>query len=573
MGVPAFFSWILRNFKNKILMKQISSCNHFYIDANCALHPECNKIKDYYNDITVDELEKKMFKRVINYLSYLENYANPSKSMMTSVDGVAPLAKMIQQRKRRFKAIDDAKMRDDIKRKYGKSVNDIWHNTTITPSTEFMERLHNELFKFFKNKKSKIKHIYSSYKTVNEGEHKILQHIKKNVPKNETVVIYGLDADLIMLAMASGNDNVYLLRESVHLGFKKEEMELFDPVEDVAQDLIYVSIRELKSALNQQIWELIDKRSDLMVRISRTVDFTNDFILISFLLGNDFLPHLQSVDIYNGGLDDLLYAYVECLSVTGETLTSIEKNKIVINHDMFVILLEKLASYEDYYFTRTLPRHIEMNKKKKCFAQDDYAKELWNLDNMKNIRSSDPVMLGIGMPSEYKFRYYEHYFGVCEHQEKFIEQLVDLYLEGIMWNSKYYFEECTDFKWFFPFDHAPFLSDIARYAKKCKNINSFTFGENCPVTPMIQLISVLPPSCSHLLPKSYRNLVESCDSPIIDLFPVETELDTLYKDQYWKCIPKLPVIDIDRIIKAAKNKKLTDKEIIRNTICDDFIFN
>jgi 5'-3' exonuclease len=553
-------------------MKHVPPVDHFFIDQNCALHPECAKIKEYYTDISIEKLEKKMFKRVINYLIYLENYVNPGKSMMVSVDGVAPAAKQIQQRKRRYRAKDDTELRDNIKKKYGKPVNNIWHNTVITPSTDFMERLHLELLHHFKNRKSKIKYIYSSVKTVGEGEHGILQYIKKNILHHETVVIYGLDSDLLMLAMASGNDNVYLLRESVQLGIKKEETEMYDPVEDVAQDLTYVSIKELKIALNQSIWEMIDRRSDRIIKLPRTINFTNDFIVICFLLGNDFMPHIQSIDIYNGGLDDILYAYVECLFETNHLLTSIKDGKIIIDHMMFAMLIKKLASYEHYYFTNTLPKSIEADKKKRCFVHNAYEKELWDLENMKNVKIHDPVELGVDSPEEYKFRYYEHYFGVVEHQEKFIEDLVGLYLEGIMWNARYYFEECKDYRWFYPYDHSPFLSDIAHYIIKHKDINLIEFKERPPVTPMVQLISVLPPSCSNLLPKSYRPLVESSDSPIIDMFPKTVELDMLYKNQFWKCIPKLPIMDIDRIIKAVEKKKLTKEEMKRNEICDEFIF-
>jgi 5'-3' exonuclease len=46
----------------------------------------------------------------------------------------------------------------------------------------------------------------------------------------------------------------------------------------------------------------------------------------------------------------------------------------------------------------------------------------------------------------------------------------------------------------------------------------------------------------------------------------------LYKNQFWKCIPKLPVMDIDRIIKAVEKKRLTKEEIKRNETCDEFIF-
>ncbi len=262
MGVPHFFQWLLKNFKHKILLKKLpQKCDYFYSDTNCLLHPECNKINEYYTDISGEKLEKKMFKRITNYLIYLENIVNPSKVSMTSIDGVAPLAKMAQQRKRRFKAVIDTKIRNQIKKKYGKHINDKWNNTVITPSTEFMEKLHIELLNHFKtrknNLKSKLKYVYSSYHSCGEGEAKILQHIKKNVSVDDVCVIYGLDADLIFLSIASRHNNIYLLREATHFGNKKEEKELHDPVTDVEQDLIFVSISETKNAFNNQLLHLV----------------------------------------------------------------------------------------------------------------------------------------------------------------------------------------------------------------------------------------------------------------------------------------------------------------------------
>ena len=48
-----------------------------------------------------------------------------------------------------------------------------------------------------------------------EGEHKILQHIKKYT-KDDINSMYGLDADLIMLSLVSGS-KVYLLERSCSL--------------------------------------------------------------------------------------------------------------------------------------------------------------------------------------------------------------------------------------------------------------------------------------------------------------------------------------------------------------------
>ena len=157
MGVPGFFAWLLKNFRKKILCDSLpKSCDYLYIDANCLFHPECNKIKEYFPNDDINELEEKMFQRIINYLIYLENFVNPSNIMSTNVDGVAPLAKMLQQRKRRFKAIIDNNARNLIKKKYGKETNNKWNNTVITPGTVFMENLHKKLLNHFKLRKSKL---------------------------------------------------------------------------------------------------------------------------------------------------------------------------------------------------------------------------------------------------------------------------------------------------------------------------------------------------------------------------------------------------------------------------------
>ena len=58
----------------------------------------------------------------------------------------------------------------------------------------------------------------------------------------------------------------------------------------------------------------------------------------------------------------------------------------------------------------------------------------------------------------------------------------------------------------------------------------------------------------------------SIDSPIIDMYPEFFKTDMLYKESFHKCIPLLPNINIDRIINAVQNIKLTSNEKERNTI-------
>ena len=68
-----------------------------------------------------------------------------------------------------------------------------------------------------------VKIILSDSNQPGEGEHKILNDIRKRNDNNETYVIYGLDADLIFLALASNKDNIHLLREAQEIGTEKEK--------------------------------------------------------------------------------------------------------------------------------------------------------------------------------------------------------------------------------------------------------------------------------------------------------------------------------------------------------------
>jgi 5'-3' exonuclease len=58
--------------------------------------------------------------------------------------------------------------------------------------------------------------ILSTSDNPGEGEHKLFQYIRDYPEKHakETTVIYGLDADLVMLAMMLPFDHVYIGREA-----------------------------------------------------------------------------------------------------------------------------------------------------------------------------------------------------------------------------------------------------------------------------------------------------------------------------------------------------------------------
>ena len=237
MGVPGFFLWLMKNYKEtnfvfqkeKVKDKNIDNIDYLLVDCNCLIHPVCFKVLADNPDLTnQDKLENKMINSVIEYIEKIIKYAGPKKLIYLAIDGVAPLAKIKQQRSRRFKSVADKKLWDNIKKKYNKPIGNHWNNSAITPGTEFMIKLHDKLLVWCKEYSNNlnINIHYSSCFTPMEGEHKLLQFIRK-LKNNDKYkyLFYGLDADLIFLALSTSLNNIYLLREATEFNkFEKEEV-------------------------------------------------------------------------------------------------------------------------------------------------------------------------------------------------------------------------------------------------------------------------------------------------------------------------------------------------------------
>ena len=282
MGVPSYFHWLLTKFEDEILkaapnhnasinqnserMNEIQNHNQsnpdddtsylgikidrLYLDLNCAIHPA----------VKMPGLSRQdMYIAVGNYLDDILRVAvlRPSRPCDASstrlvyiaIDGVAPRAKMSQQRKRRYKAVQDTIDVNAIKQKFGIPIEEHEDFNMISPGTKFMEELSDYLNQKirsygFNDTSPKLKFIFSDANVPGEGEHKIMDHIRQNPPsQNESIAIYGLDADLIFLCLANYCPNMYLLREKVHFGPK------FKCSKKKDVEYVYLSIDALRSCL------------------------------------------------------------------------------------------------------------------------------------------------------------------------------------------------------------------------------------------------------------------------------------------------------------------------------------
>ncbi len=578
MGVPGIFSWLLKKLRSKEFNKipvittecPEKNIDTLYIDANCLFHPQCFKILNHYTQVNdVEKLENKMIKRIIEYISYLISFTKP-KDVYIAVDGVCPLAKMKQQRMRRYKSVQDNEIINNIKKQHGHNTVTIWSNTSISPSTIFMEKLHIQLLTYCKN--LSIPCVYSSFHKPGEGEHKILKDIKQN--KNKTDIIYGLDADLIFLSLACGNNNIYLLRECTELN--KKHVKNNDPMA-IEEELNFVSIDNIKlcinTIINAQINEM-NKNSVGFVDENGAIpqqfdDHTNDYILICYFLGNDFIPNIPSIDIKNDGMDLLIKIYVT-------TYLSLNEHFYVnkrINEKFLHSFIYGMAKYEKYYFETKYVQYKQRLDNQTCTSDNLYEIDIWNFDNVKNVEIHDPIKLGQGDYTLWKNRYYETYYSVSSQQDTsiLVNNMCKNFIEGIFWVTKYYFDSDATNNWQYNYFHCPFASDIANYLKSNKNLK-IKFKPNIVINPLTQLLSVISPSCKNLLPIPYQKLMSS-ESEISYMFPQHVQVDMLYKHVQHKCIPFIPNINIESIIEATKNVKISEAEQKRNMLLDDFVYN
>ncbi|CAG8831150.1 17244_t:CDS:2, partial [Racocetra persica] len=165
--------------------------DNFYIDMNEIIHENLNKNK-----------EDEIFEAICAYVDELILMVKPKELIFIAVDGVAPRAKMNEQRNRRFKST--------LKVSYSK-----FDSNSVTPGTRFMEDFSKYIKEFIFNKIEnndnwrKIKIIYSGHDVPGEGEHKIMEDIRHS---NSTCgCIYGRDSDLILLGLLHYKKNLRIL--------------------------------------------------------------------------------------------------------------------------------------------------------------------------------------------------------------------------------------------------------------------------------------------------------------------------------------------------------------------------
>ncbi|XP_041805238.1 5'-3' exoribonuclease 1 isoform X2 [Chelmon rostratus] len=593
MGVPKFYRWISERYpclSEVVKEHQIPEFDNLYLDMNGIIH-QCSHPND--EDVHFRISEEKIFADIFHYLEVLFRIIKPRKVFFMAVDGVAPRAKMNQQRGRRFRSAKEAE--DKIKKALDKGevlpTEARFDSNCITPGTDFMARLQEQLKYFVHNKLSTDKlwqnvRVYlSGHETPGEGEHKIMEFIRSENSKpghdpNTRHCLYGLDADLIMLGLTSHEPNFSLLREEVQFGGKKSQKRITTP-EETTFHLLHLSL--MREYIDYEFSELRN-HIGCDYDLERIID---DWILMGFLVGNDFIPHLPHLHISHDALPLLYKTYISVLPSLGGYLN--ENGHLNLRN--FEKYLEKLAEFDREHFSEVfvdlkwfeskvgnkyLNEAAGLAAEKEAASKDTDKKEnstlcLAALTSSERVTGEGKGAVGDDEEEEddmfetefrqYKRTYYMTKIGVDVVSDEFLAKQAKCYVEGIQWILHYYYHGVQSWSWYYPFHYAPFLSDI-------RNISGLklTFDLGKPFMPFQQLLAVLPAASMALLPESYRHLMTSENSPIIEYYPLDFKTDLNGKQQEWEAVVLIPFID-ERCLLAAMepcNHKLTKGEKARN---------
>ena len=558
MGIPSYFSYIVKN-HIAIIKKYVPSVipvHNLYMDCNSIIYDVIHSMID--KNSTNKMIISAVIEKIENYVAVIE----PSKLVFIAFDGVAPVAKLEQQRIRRYKSHFQNEM---TKKVFGKEESS-WNTAAITPGTEFMKELNAGIIEYYSSNSASggrscsrsgcqlggqvgdqfgghsggkveggrvesgrsCSYIISTSADVGEGEHKLFHHIRANpLAGVETSVVYGLDADLIMLAInhLPVSPQIYLFRETPE--FIKSIDKSLEPGESYLLDIPLLAYTIASS-------------------MSETINETNrvyDYIFLCFFLGNDFMPHFPALNIRTGGIDKLLNAYKATI---GSTKASVLTDGSKIYWKNVRILVQHLATMEEDYIKNEMKGRDKREKYAAIAPEETPEQRYQKFESVPTYERQTEKYIN-PFKEGWQSRYYTSLFKLEINDER-RKQIAINYMQGLEWTMKYYTSGCPDWRWHYQHNYPPLLQDLVKFIPvfDTEFVSPIDKSVNRPVQELVQLMYVLPRQSLHLLP---TELVKKMD---MANYPTDCDFVWAYCRYFWESHVDLPELDLEELNNLCK---------------------
>jgi 5'-3' exonuclease len=518
MGIPSYYKKLCDRIPGLLSkVRKGTQPTHLWIDFNCMVY-HCMRrpgARRYEGEETRVAWENYLIEDVCKYVKKIVNRVEPTEQVFLGVDGVVPMAKMRQQRLRRFKSHWTAAEEVRIGKSEGGAR---WDSNAITPGTFFMERLGAALRGITV---PGLRVVVSTADEPGEGEHKAMAGLRASGVK-QSHVIYGLDADLILLALLQDVEEMWLFREAVEFG----EV-VFDGNEE---EYRYFSVSKLKKHLTA----------------GKDTNYLLDYCLAMCFVGNDFLPHGLSIKLKDGGHDILLEVLDKVRRQAGPLIQDGRWNVACLK-----AMLQSFASEEQGWVGRHCNKKLGQRYSR---ARGETAREVdideWNKTPLRlaeelalvdRMWKTEDNQLRVHLKEDWSRVYYDRWLGVTNARD--LNRVCAEYLRGLQWVLDYYTGHPVCVEWCFPWFLPPLWSDLLGYMNKY-GMPSVPDATTQFVAPQQQLALVLPIQSYWLIRDARLRRIPRL---VPELYPREFELFTAGHSQIWECEAQIPLFMPSRL--------------------------
>tara|TARA_B100001094_G_C18171638_1_gene795457 strand:- start:450 stop:2171 length:1722 start_codon:yes stop_codon:yes gene_type:complete len=558
MGVPSLFKTIIKKCPDTHYWNESVRTDELYFDFNCLIH-YCKAKLNFtkLGDASLREIDEELIVETIRYTSHIIKLIQPKKLVYIAIDGPVPFAKMVCQRERRYKKIQDGAFYTKMYNKYGVTQPKSFDGNKITPGTQFMTKLCSRIRNiigvgaFSQHAESHpFRVVFSDCNASGEGEAKIMNYIKnskRDASKSRNITIYGLDGDLIVLGMSLGIPGVKLLREP--------DQATEDVAKEHGSEFVYFDCDRCKDGLIKE-FHLQDYDADRVVK---------DFTMFSFFGGNDFVDAFPHTKIRDRGLFKLFHAYTRIVPYG-----YLVKEDDTFDYSQLYNFIRDIANGEDSCMKRSFDSitHADPTEQETPTLESEIqAYEHSFYTNPRNpfheyYKQHFEKVQYDKHHNVWKRMYNQHFFGKTE-----IKDICHEYFVGLHWTFSYYQNSVPpSWSWYYPHRNAPCSSDFLNYVQSVSIPVNITFPKTFPMTPIEQLLAVLPPQNANMLPQTLQHLMTDEDSPVIHWYPKKIKLDVLKGMKNIYSDPILPEIDQEQLSIIARTFPVHEQDAKRNTL-------